>query len=279
MKLQNLADRFLEKVECGEARKPANQYKTVKGFKFDPSELSEDQRNSKLERLSFEIETGQLTEEERKSVEAERASLMGYEKHVQKREKEMKDPVKRAEHEVKRAQRMMSSAKTSDEKKAAGDMLSRAIQAKTFAEAGVVAPQSHSSSSSSESGVDRKQDGTHIVPGAGGNYKTTIMINDYPQVARWRIMNKDTQYGVTELSQGAAIVGKGVYVQPGTKPTASTEPLHLVLEADTEIILKRAVKEINRILEEETLRLATGRTLGSNTTAITSRYGDKYGDI
>ena len=81
--LQSLADNFIKKVESGDARRPANQYKTVKGFKFDPSELSEDQRNSKLERLQFEMETGQLTDEERKAVEAERAALMGYEKHVQ----------------------------------------------------------------------------------------------------------------------------------------------------------------------------------------------------
>ena len=48
--LQSMADAFTKKVEIGTARKPTNQYKTVKGYKFDPSELTEDQRNNKLER-------------------------------------------------------------------------------------------------------------------------------------------------------------------------------------------------------------------------------------
>ena len=46
--------------------------------------------------------------------------------------------------------------------------------------------------------------------------------------------------------------------------------------------MKRAVTEIKRILEQATLKMATARTLdGSSSTsaAITSRYGDKYGDI
>ena len=92
-------------------------------------------------------------------------------------------------------------------------------------------------------------------------------------------MNKDTQYSITELSQGAAMIGKGVYIQPGTKPPAGAEPLHLVVEGNTEVILRRAVKEIHRILDEETLKLATGRSMGGNTTAITSRYGAVYGEV
>jgi ATP-dependent RNA helicase DDX46/PRP5 len=292
--LLEMANKFNEKVEKGEAKRPTNQFKGVKGYKFDPSELTVDQRNSKLERLQFEMDTGQLTEEERSAVAAEKAALLGYEKFAQRKEKQMKDPKKRAEYDVKKAQRLMSSAKTIEEKQAAGALLAQAIQRKAFADTGVTdsnvpdpnSGRSTSSSSSSSSGAD-PMNGTYIELKHSSNnkenYITKIAINDYPQYARYRIMNKDTQYSITEISKGVAIIGKGSYVPPGTKPPPGVEKLHLVLEATSEIVIKSAVKEINRILEEETMKLATGRNLGtagsSSASAITSRYGDKYGDI
>ena len=121
----------------------------------------------------------------------------------------------------------------------------------------------------------------HKSEGGGrqnGNYQTTIDINSYPQQARWRIMNKDTQYSIVEMSGGVALVNKGIYVPPGKKPTGIGS-LRIILEADTEQQIRTAVKEIRRILEQETLKLATGRTLGSNTSAITSRYGAEYGEV
>ena len=239
--LLDMATKFEEKVQQGEARRPTNQYKTVKGYKFDPSELTVDQRNNKLERLQFEMDTGQLTEDERKAVEAEKSALLGYEKHVAKRDIQMKDPVKKAEYEVRRAQRMMTSAKTNEEKQAAGDMLARAMQAKAFADAGVavdssgsvvMASSSSASSSSSNTSSAAAMDGTFIEVD-GDNYTTKLAINDYPQFARYRVMNKDTQYNITEISKGCALIGKGSYIAPGTKPPPGAVPLHLVLEAGT----------------------------------------------
>ena len=287
--LKEMANAFNEKVIAGEARRPTNQYKTVKGYKFDPSELTVDQRNNKLERLQFAVETGQLNEEERKAVLAEKAALLGYEKFAQKKQQTMKDPKKRAEYEVKRAQRSMNNAKTTEEKQTAGALLAKAIQAKAFADAGVAIDTTSSSSSSSSSnnpGFD-PMDGTliHLANNSKGrqNYTCKVSINDYPQYARYRVMNKDTQYSITELSKGVALIGKGTYVPPGTKLPPGVEKLHLVLEATSEIVIKAAVKEINRILEQETMKLATGRKLGNgggaSASAITSRYGDKYGDI
>ena len=94
---------------------------------------------------------------------------------------------------------------------------------------------------------------------------------------------KTPNNSITELSKGVALIGKGTYVAPGTKLPPGVEKLHLVLEATSEIVIKAAVKEINRILEQETMKLATGRKLGNgggaSASAITSRYGDKYGDI
>jgi hypothetical protein len=71
-------------------------------------------------RLQFEMETGQLTEEELTAVKAEQSALLGYQKHAEKRKEDMKDPKKKAEWEVKKAQRRMTTAKTSEERAEAG---------------------------------------------------------------------------------------------------------------------------------------------------------------
>ena len=46
-KLQRMIQQFHEKVERGEANYKLNQYYTVKGYTFDPSEMTEQQRRSK----------------------------------------------------------------------------------------------------------------------------------------------------------------------------------------------------------------------------------------
>ncbi|KAI9470882.1 MAG: hypothetical protein EXX96DRAFT_603014 [Benjaminiella poitrasii] len=82
-------------------------------------------------------------------------------------------------------------------------------------------------------------------------YAEEIVINDYPQKARWRVTNKEQISQITEIS-GAAITTRGSYFPPGKQPTGNDRKLYLFIEGDTEMIVEKAKNEIKRILVEAT---------------------------
>ncbi|KAI0229923.1 pre-mRNA processing RNA-helicase [Massospora cicadina] len=85
-------------------------------------------------------------------------------------------------------------------------------------------------------------------------YSTEIEINDFPQKARWRVTNKETINQITEHT-GAAITTRGEYIASHEPlPFGSTRrKLHLFIEADNQIAVDLAVREIKSLLKEATL--------------------------
>ncbi|KAI8618570.1 P-loop containing nucleoside triphosphate hydrolase protein [Chytriomyces sp. MP71] len=79
-----------------------------------------------------------------------------------------------------------------------------------------------------------------------------IEINDYPQKARWKVTNKEMINQITEIS-GAAITTRGEFFDKGKPVPAGQRKLYLFIEADTQLQIDRAKKEIRRILKEATL--------------------------
>lgn len=53
---------------------------------------------------------------------------------------------------------------------------------------------------------------------------------------------------------GVAIIARGSYVPPGKKPEPGDVKLYLFIEAPTELQVKQAKLEIQRLLDEETIR-------------------------
>lgn len=76
-----------------------------------------------------------------------------------------------------------------------------------------------------------------------------IEVNDYPQHARWKITNKAAMSHVIDMT-GATLTTKGTFFPPGRKPQPGERKLYLLVECRTEIELKRARQEIQRVLEE-----------------------------
>ena len=121
----------------------------------------------------------------------------------------MRDPIARAEYEVSTSH--FASAKTQAEKVEAGKALAAAVAAKAMADAGATHALKDSSGGIGGGGSSNIAASSADSLSAGGTWSETIDINHYPQAARYRT-NKDTQFKIIEMSQGAAIIGKGVYV-------------------------------------------------------------------
>ncbi|KAL0079638.1 P-loop containing nucleoside triphosphate hydrolase protein [Phycomyces blakesleeanus] len=83
-------------------------------------------------------------------------------------------------------------------------------------------------------------------------YAEEIVINDYPQKARWRVTNKEQISQITEIS-GAAITTRGTFFPPGKQPGPGDRKLYLFIEGDSETVVDRAKNEIKRILIEATV--------------------------
>jgi ATP-dependent RNA helicase DDX46/PRP5 len=86
-------------------------------------------------------------------------------------------------------------------------------------------------------------------------------INDYPREARWKVTQKETTSRLQDEFR-TAVTMKGSYFPPGKEPGPSERKIYLHLEATSSTILRNAVLEIQRMLNEETLRVSV-RTVPS----------------
>jgi ATP-dependent RNA helicase DDX46/PRP5 len=88
-------------------------------------------------------------------------------------------------------------------------------------------------------------------------------INDYPREARWKVTQKETTSRMQEEFQ-TAVTMKGSFFPPGKEPGPGERKVYLHLEAASENTLRNAVLEIQRMLNEETLRVSTRSTIGGS---------------
>ena len=96
-------------------------------------------------------------------------------------------------------------------------------------------------------------------------FTAELEINDYPQQARYKVMNKEVLSGIQEFTK-AAIIAKGSYYPPGRNPPHGERKLYFFIESDSEANVKAARKELKRSLDEHAAIAAP---------AEESRYG-KY---
>ncbi|KAI8384309.1 uncharacterized protein BYT42DRAFT_562076 [Radiomyces spectabilis] len=90
--------------------------------------------------------------------------------------------------------------------------------------------------------------------GKDGNpvFAEEMVINDFPQKARWRVTNREQISQITEIS-GAAITTRGTFFPPGKQPGPNERKLYLFIEGDSELVVEKARNEIKRILMEATV--------------------------
>jgi len=85
--------------------------------------------------------------------------------------------------------------------------------------------------------------------GPSDYFSEDLEINDYPQMARWRVTRKEALQGITEWT-GASITTKGAYVQPGRNPPPGERKLYLCIEGPDANSVRMAKIELVRILDE-----------------------------
>merc|ERR1712194_273447 len=88
----------------------------------------------------------------------------------------------------------------------------------------------------------------------GDHHLEDIEINDYPREARWKVTQRETTSRLQDEFQ-TAVTLKGSYFGPGRTQGEGERKLYLHLEATSERILQNCVLEIQRLLNEETLRV------------------------
>ena len=66
-------------------------------------------------------------------------------------------------------------------------------------------------------------------------FEARVDISAYPREVVKVIMDKKTRIKISDMTDGATFTGRGVFVPEGKKLPPGEEPLHLIIEADTEI--------------------------------------------
>ncbi|KAG1453685.1 hypothetical protein G6F46_004591 [Rhizopus delemar] len=102
-------------------------------------------------------------------------------------------------------------------------------------------------------------------------YTEEIIINDYPQKARWRVTNKDQISQITEVT-GAAITTRGTFFPAGKQPTGNERKLYLFIEGDSEMVVEKAKMEIRRVLIEATTAQLEAERRGTGAGGGAGRY-------
>lgn len=83
-----------------------------------------------------------------------------------------------------------------------------------------------------------------------GLFHAELMINDFPQKARWGVTNRTNVAKILEAT-GTSITTKGVHYDKGKEPGEGDQPkLYILVEGDTENQVKSAMSELTRLLKE-----------------------------
>jgi ATP-dependent RNA helicase DDX46/PRP5 len=106
--------------------------------------------------------------------------------------------------------------------------------------------------------VSTNANGLTVRTGADGtpHYEYSLVINDYPQLARWKVTQKETINQVIDRTN-VAVTARGMYCAPGKTLPPNEEKLNLRIEAPSEMGVENAIAEFQRMLNDETLRVAS----------------------
>lgn len=85
-------------------------------------------------------------------------------------------------------------------------------------------------------------------------YEEELIINDFPQQARWRVTSKEALAQIAEYSE-AGITVRGTYYPPNKNPPEGERKLYLAIESVNEFSVSKAKREITRLIKEELLKL------------------------
>lgn len=243
IELKNLSDNFKKKVEKGEARYAGSGFKG-KGYSYDSSEMTEAQRLAKIEKRQALIEAGLLDPDDEDAAMNDVPSSKPNEDSPSKKEQKLKDKPKEPTIEI--------PENLTPELLALPGMKDALLR-----KAGIVAPVDPNKADKSELALEQP------VQLSDNHWLQEFDINDYPREARWKVTQKETTSRMQEEFR-TAVTLKGSFFAAGREPGPGERRLYLHLEATSETILRNAVLEIQRLLNEETLKVSAKSSTGGS---------------
>ena len=237
--LKKLSDEFKAKVEKGEAKFAGSGFKG-KGYSYDQSEISEAQKLARMEKRQEMIEAGLLDPDEEDPMVEEEAN-----KRNSANDHDNSSAGKASAKEKKAAE--ADSVLANLDTKLTPELLALpGMKDALLRKAGIVKEPDESAKNDPSLG--------HAVQMSNSHFVQEFEINEYPREARWKVTQRETTGRLQDEFQ-TAVTLKGEYFGPGRTPGEGERKLYLHLEAASEITLKNCVQEIQRLLNEETLRV------------------------
>ncbi|KDO23957.1 hypothetical protein SPRG_10653 [Saprolegnia parasitica CBS 223.65] len=86
------------------------------------------------------------------------------------------------------------------------------------------------------------------------HFHEELEINDYPQQARYKVVQKEASDIVADMT-GASVICRGTYVPAGRKPQLGERKLYLSITGSSRHAVQQAKAELQRILDEKTLEV------------------------
>ena len=224
--LKRLSDAFKAKVAKGEAKYASSGFKG-KGYTYDSSEMSEAQKMARMEKRQALIEAGLIDPDD-------------------------EDPLVSNDHS--------GTIKKEDEKVSAQsaieipDHLTPEILALPGMKEALLRRAGIAPTNEPVEGDTNDPSLGQPVQMAEKHWVQEVDINDYPREARAKVTQKDTTSRLQDEFR-TAVTLKGSYFPPGKSPSEGERRLYLHMEATSETILRNAVLELRRLLNEETLKV------------------------
>uniref|UniRef100_A0A7S2MDB2 RNA helicase n=2 Tax=Octactis speculum TaxID=3111310 RepID=A0A7S2MDB2_9STRA len=269
--LQEMADAFRKKIDAGDARWASSGF-GGSGFTFDNSEKNEVQRLADMQRRQYEIENGLRdpanlfsdeegdidSEDEREAKAATEAASAAASSAVGQGSTAIVMPGAPGDTPLERAKRLATqlaagggSMVVPHNPMASGStaVANALAQAKLFAQR-----LSQNQGATTGTSMNLETGTSAIIGQETAHHEDDLVINDYPQKARWKITHRETIDDVSEKFS-VAIISRGGYIPPGKKPKEGERKLYLAIEGHSELAVSGARRELVRILNEETMRV------------------------
>lgn len=251
--LKELSDDFKAKVEKGEAKYAGSGFKG-KGYTYDSSELSEAQKIAKLEKRQALIEAGMLDPDDEdpllmeitpKKRNADKPPSDNYSGAAKKKDDTASLPIEVPEN-------------LTPELLALPGMKEALLR-----KAGITPPEVVSNAAGAEGELGTENAFGRPIKTSANHWLQELDINDYPREARWKVTQRETTSRMADEFK-TAVTLKGSYYPPGKTPGPGERRLYLHLEAASERSMQQCVLEIQRLLNEETLKGAKAAAGGGS---------------
>jgi ATP-dependent RNA helicase DDX46/PRP5 len=241
--LLKLSEEFIAQVKKGEAKYAGSGFKG-KGYSYDSTELSDGQKLARYEKRQALIEAGMLDPDEEDPHLEEQMLL-------QKSENRDERVTKKGEPD------MEIPVNLTPELLALPGMKEALLR-----KAGIMTNTTELSSLSVD-GMNQDPSLGRPVMMSEGHWLQEFEINDYPREARWKVTQRETTSRLQDEFR-TAVTLKGSFYAAGKEPADGERKLYLHLEAASDQTLHKCVIEIQRLLNEETLRVSAKSSGGTH---------------